>query len=237
LPTLPPSPWKEFLQALDAKMTEACRLPCFGGFAVTLAYGLSRLTFDIDVLDVAPPRAVEVLTREGGKGSPLAIKHKVYLDFVGIANPPYDYESRLRPMYEGAFRHLTRWSWTHTMWPFKVETRQRKDSRTCFTSPSRSPLISMYLRGPIKKNFAITLPVGLKTTTSHSIVGKRQSWKFAPERDRGRSRFSAPREFNADTEVIGIVDLMLRCPRFDLLYREMRDHLVAKSDSLGHCWR
>ena len=31
-------------------MTEACRLPCFGGFAVTLAYGLSRLTFDIDVL-------------------------------------------------------------------------------------------------------------------------------------------------------------------------------------------
>jgi len=106
LPTLPPSPWKEFLQALDAKMTEACRLPCFGGFAVTLAYGLSRLTFDIDVLDVAPPRAVEALMQEGGKGSPLAIKHKVYLDFVGIANPPYDYESRLRPMYEGAFQHL-----------------------------------------------------------------------------------------------------------------------------------
>jgi hypothetical protein len=87
-------------------MTEACRLPCFGGFAVTLAYGLSRLTFDIDVLDVAPPRAVEALMQEGGKGSPLAIKHKVYLDFVGIANPPYDYESRLRPMYEGAFQHL-----------------------------------------------------------------------------------------------------------------------------------
>jgi hypothetical protein len=106
LPTLPPSPWKEFLQALDEKMTEACRLPCFGGFAVTLAYGLSRLTFDIDVLDVAPPRAVEVLMREGGKGSPLATKHKVYLDFVGIANPPYDYESRLRPIYEGAFQHL-----------------------------------------------------------------------------------------------------------------------------------
>ena len=106
MPMLPPSPWREFLQALDAKMTEAYRLPCFGGFAVTLACGLSQLTFDIDILDVAPPRAVEVLMQEGGKGSPLAIKHKVYLDFVGIANPPYDYESRLRPMYEGAFQHL-----------------------------------------------------------------------------------------------------------------------------------
>jgi hypothetical protein len=106
LPTLPPSPWKEFLQALDVKMTETCKLPCFGGFAVTQEYGISRATADIDVLDVAPPRAVELLTREGGKGSPLAIEHKVYLDFVGIANPPYDYESRLRPMYEGAFQHL-----------------------------------------------------------------------------------------------------------------------------------
>jgi hypothetical protein len=87
-------------------MTEACKLPCFGGFAVTLEYGISRLTSDIDVLDVAPRNAVEVLMREGGKGSPLAIKHKVYLDFVGIANPPYDYDSRLRPMYNGAFQHL-----------------------------------------------------------------------------------------------------------------------------------
>ena len=49
---------------------------------------------------------VDILIREGGKGSPLAIKHKVYLDFVGIANPPYDYESRLHPMFPGAFEHL-----------------------------------------------------------------------------------------------------------------------------------
>jgi hypothetical protein len=88
-------------------VTEACRLPCFGGFAVTLAYGISRLTFDIDVLDVAPPRAVEVLMREGGEGSPLAIEHKVYLDFVGIANPPYEYESRSVPCIKGHFRICT----------------------------------------------------------------------------------------------------------------------------------
>ena len=106
MPTLPPSPWREFLQALDAKMTEDCTLPCFGGFAITLKYGISRPTFDIDVLDVSPPRVVDILIREGGKGSPLAIEHQVYLDFVGIANPPYEYESRLRPMYPGAFKHL-----------------------------------------------------------------------------------------------------------------------------------
>jgi len=106
LPIFPPSPWKEFLQDLDGAVNEACRLPCFGGFAVTLEYGISRLTSDIDVLDVAPPRMVATLMKEGGKGSPLAIKHKVYLDVVGIANAPYDYESRLRPMYPGAFQHL-----------------------------------------------------------------------------------------------------------------------------------
>jgi hypothetical protein len=89
-------------------MNETRKLPCFGGFAVTLEYGVTRTvpTLDIDVLDVAPPNTVDLLIREGGLGSPLAIEHKVYLDFVGVANPPYDYESRLRPMYPGAFRHL-----------------------------------------------------------------------------------------------------------------------------------
>ena len=106
MPIFPPSPWKEFLQDLDAEVTEACRLPCFGGFAVTLEYGVSRSTVDIDVLDVAPPRMAATLMKDGGKGSALAIRHKVYLDIVGIANAPYDYESRLRPMYPGAFQHL-----------------------------------------------------------------------------------------------------------------------------------
>ena len=71
-----------------------------------MEYGISRPTVDIDVLDVAPPHVVQALMQEGGKGSPLALKHKIYLDFVGIANPPYDYESRLHAMYEGVFQHL-----------------------------------------------------------------------------------------------------------------------------------
>ena len=40
------------------------------------------------------------------EGSPLAIKHKVYADIVGIASAPLDYESRLRPMYPGAFQNI-----------------------------------------------------------------------------------------------------------------------------------
>lgn len=106
MPTLPPSPWKEFLQALDAKMAEACTLPCFGGFAVALEYGISKQTSDIDVLDVAPPHVVDTLIKEAGPGSSLAKQYHVYLDVVGIANPPYDYDSRLRPMFPGAFRNL-----------------------------------------------------------------------------------------------------------------------------------
>ena len=125
MPTLPPSPWKEFLQALDGRVTEPCRLPCFGGFAVTRVYGISRTTLDIDVLDVAPGSVVRVLMREGGRGSPLAIEHKVYLDFVGVANPPYEYESRLRPIYEGAFQHLN----FFVMDPYDVAlTKLKRDS-------------------------------------------------------------------------------------------------------------
>jgi hypothetical protein len=122
---LPPSPWKEFLQALDAHLTETCVLNCFGGFAVTLAYGINRATQDIDVLAVAPHRMVAALLSQAGKGSPLAIEHKIYIDIVGVANPPYKYESRLRPLYEGAFEHLI----LRVMDPYDVAlTKLKRDS-------------------------------------------------------------------------------------------------------------
>jgi hypothetical protein len=41
-----------------------------------------------------------------GKGGKLHEKYKVYLDQVSVAQPPYEYESRLREMFPGAFRHL-----------------------------------------------------------------------------------------------------------------------------------
>jgi hypothetical protein len=42
----------------------------------------------------------------GGKGTPLARKHRIYLDFVGIALIPYEYEERPVPIYEGLFTNL-----------------------------------------------------------------------------------------------------------------------------------
>jgi hypothetical protein len=126
---LPPSPWREFLQEIDKQITEVCRLPVFGGFAVTQVYGLSRETSDFDVLDVSPRNIVRTLIEIAGKQSPLAIRYKVYLDIVGIANPPYDYESRLRPMYEGAFEHLR----LFVMDPYDVAlTKLKRDNEKDF---------------------------------------------------------------------------------------------------------
>jgi hypothetical protein len=109
LSTFPPSPWKEFLQDLDEQLTENCHLPIIGGFAVSLVYGIGRSTVDIDVLEAAPPHLHQILVELGGQGSDSARRHKVYLDIVGsgVANPPYEYESRLRPLYEGAYKHLS----------------------------------------------------------------------------------------------------------------------------------
>ncbi len=39
-------------------------------------------------------------------GGPLYRKYGVYLDRVTVAQPPYDYESRLQEMFPGAFQNL-----------------------------------------------------------------------------------------------------------------------------------
>ena len=104
--TTPPEPWFAFLRDLDQAAAEPTALPCFGGFVVTQFYGLSRTTVDLDVLDVAPIAARNRLVAAAGKGSPLALKHKVYLDVVGVAEVPYEYESRLKPIYDGFFQNL-----------------------------------------------------------------------------------------------------------------------------------
>jgi len=108
LPSCPPSPWGEFLLELDSMLTDACHLPIIGGYAVTQIYGASRPTADIDVLEVRPTRLSRWLQDAAGIGSILAAKHRIYLDIVGagVANPPFDYESRLRPIYDGFFKHL-----------------------------------------------------------------------------------------------------------------------------------
>lgn len=44
---------------------------------------------------VIPPEAAQRVAELAGKGSPLQRKHLVYIDHVGVADYPYNYESRL----------------------------------------------------------------------------------------------------------------------------------------------
>ncbi len=49
-----PEPWRSFLEELDQRATEETRMDCMGGFVVTVLYGFSRETSDLDVLLIAP---------------------------------------------------------------------------------------------------------------------------------------------------------------------------------------
>ena len=78
-----------------------------GGFVAAEYYGLARPTSDIDVIQVRGASDVADLQRVGGKGSPLAKKHKVYIDIVTVADVPERYEERLIDVYVGEFRNLS----------------------------------------------------------------------------------------------------------------------------------
>ena len=102
----PAPPWQGFLRELDAALTAPVELVCLGGFVVALAYGAGRATSDIDVLSVRGEGSDDVETL-AGLGSILHRRHGLYLQHVGIATPPANYETRLRPLAGSApWRHL-----------------------------------------------------------------------------------------------------------------------------------
>ena len=95
----PSEPWLSFLTDLDEALDEPADFHCIGGFVVSQHYGFARETADLDVLTVIPPDAAQRVAELAGKGSPLQKKHRVYIDHVGVANYPDDYESRLVRMF------------------------------------------------------------------------------------------------------------------------------------------
>jgi len=101
-----PEPWHSFLSELDREATEETRLDCLGGFVVTLHYGLPRATADLDVLVIAPKEQRAPLLELGVRDGALHKKHKIYLDYVGVAKVPEDYEDRLVEMFPGVYKHL-----------------------------------------------------------------------------------------------------------------------------------
>jgi len=110
LPTRPgkdiPEPWLSFLRELDSSVDEDIRLDCMGGFVVSVVYGFSRPTGDLDVLEIAPREAGRPMLELGMQGGPLHKKYKIYLDHVGVAHVPEDYEERLSEISPRTFKHL-----------------------------------------------------------------------------------------------------------------------------------
>lgn len=103
---LPPEPWHSFLKELDALAIGIVDFQCLGGFVVTQLYGLKRSTGDLDVLSIAPVEQRKDFLEKAGRGSALHKTYKIYLDYVGIASIPYEYESRLVEMYPGVYKHI-----------------------------------------------------------------------------------------------------------------------------------
>jgi hypothetical protein len=101
-----PEPWLSFLAELDAVVETEVRLDCMGGFVVTLVYGFSRPTADLDVLEIAPREAGKAMLQLGMQGGPLHKKYKIYLDPVGVAHVPENYEERLTEIFPNSFQHL-----------------------------------------------------------------------------------------------------------------------------------
>jgi hypothetical protein len=92
---IPPKPWRSFLQALDDRLRGRVELRCLGGFVVTLQYGIGRATSDIDFLSVVKQRSEDDVEAIAGLRSNLHLKYRLYVQYVGVATPHCDWESRL----------------------------------------------------------------------------------------------------------------------------------------------
>jgi len=99
-----PEPWGSFLREIDGFVNGEMRFHCLGGFVVTHLYGSQRSTSDVDFLTLV--QSNDDLIAHAGYGSDLHRRYKIYLDPVGIANVPENYEDRLTAMYPGSFRKL-----------------------------------------------------------------------------------------------------------------------------------
>lgn len=100
------APWREFLAEADRLLPGPVQLHCLGGFVVAVRYRLPRPTNDIDYVEIIPRDAMESLQRVAGPGSPLAKKHRVHFQHVGVASLPESYVERLAELFPARFEKL-----------------------------------------------------------------------------------------------------------------------------------
>lgn len=99
-------PWLSFLREVDESVNNEVVLHCLGGFAVTVMYGSTRITHDVDFVSVRPHSDGQLLVELAGKETALHEKYGTYLDFVSVVTLPEDYELRVSPMPDAGFKHL-----------------------------------------------------------------------------------------------------------------------------------
>ncbi len=89
------NPWLAFLEDVDRQLPHEMSIHCLGGFVAALYYDLPRPTNDLDYVEVVPNDAIDILQRVAGIDSPLARKHRVYFQHVGVASLPESYAEPL----------------------------------------------------------------------------------------------------------------------------------------------
>jgi len=99
-------PWGSFLDDLNQRIPRPIELHCLGGFVLTVLYGRTIETHDVDYIAVVPHQESATLQEIAGPGSELAKKHRVWLQLVGIADVPENYESRLTEICPGEFSKI-----------------------------------------------------------------------------------------------------------------------------------
>jgi hypothetical protein len=103
----PPAPWSLFFGELERLLTEPIELHCFGGFVLIHCYGIERSTNDVDFISITPAPARRRVIELGGFESDLHRRFGVYLDPVTVATAPDEYESRLTPLFPGAWSKVS----------------------------------------------------------------------------------------------------------------------------------
>ncbi len=98
---VPASEFEDFLRLVDAELAEPCTIVIVGGAAIGLAYAHRHVTGDIDVMPIRNERFWKAVEKAQAR-----LDSPIPLQAVGIVQPPYQYEDRLRPLELKGLRRL-----------------------------------------------------------------------------------------------------------------------------------
>lgn len=163
-----PEPWLSFLLAIDDFLREETHFHCLGGFVVTLVFGAKRSTSDLDMLTLVQKNPE--LLKYAGIGSDLHRLSKVYLDPVGIAPLPENYEDRLFEIFPGVFKRLKLFSLNpYDIALAKIERNSERDRDDVKHLAATVPFdlktlerlyhdeLRVYLRNPTREDLTLQL--------------------------------------------------------------------------------